>query len=52
MNLSRLRFCAVAVSRTSSLAPRPAQASQSQPVELEDSLHMRKLHLDLFALPA
>ena len=30
----------------------PAQASQPQPVELEDALHMRKLHLDLFAFPA
>jgi len=38
MNLSRLRFCAVAVSRTSSLAPRPAQASQSKPVEPQDAL--------------
>jgi hypothetical protein len=30
----------------------PTQASQPQAVELEDALHMRKLHLDFFALPA
>jgi hypothetical protein len=30
----------------------PRQASQSKPVELEDSLHASKTHLDLFALPA
>ena len=34
------------------LVPRAAQASQPKPVEPEDALHMRKSHLDLFALPA
>ena len=28
----------------------PAQAAQPQPVELKDALHVRKPHLDLFAL--
>src|SRR5580704_6405151 len=34
------------------LVPRAAQASQPKPVEPEDALHMRKSHLDLFALAA
>jgi hypothetical protein len=34
------------------LVPRAAQASQAKPVEPEDALHMRKSHLDLFALAA
>ena len=29
-----------------------AQAAQSQPIELKNALHVRKPHLDLFALPA
>src|ERR1700738_1989397 len=32
------------------LVPRAGQASQSKPVEPEDTLHMRKSHLDLLAL--
>jgi hypothetical protein len=28
----------------------PAQASQAKPVELENTLHVRKSHLDLLAL--
>ena len=32
------------------LVPRTGQASQSKPVEPEDTLHMRKSHLDLLAL--
>jgi hypothetical protein len=34
------------------LVPRAAQASQPKPVEPEGAFHVRKSHLDLFALAA
>src|SRR5262245_2788122 len=46
---SRRKFCAVAVSSTSSLA---AQASQVKAIEFEDALHVRKPHLYFLALAA
>jgi hypothetical protein len=46
---SRLRFCAVAVSRTS-FSRRSTLAVEA--VQREDALHMRKSHLDLLAFAA
>ena len=47
---SRLKFCAVAVSSTSSLAPlRPRRRRRSN---FEDALHVRKPHLYFLALAA